>query len=191
MSKKVDYSKSIIYKLCCKDPNVTEIYVGSTINFKSRKNQHKTTCNNNSEKNKFYNFKVYKFIRDNGGFQNWTMIMLEQYNCENKKQLEMRERYWIEKLKPTLNNNIPTRTKKEWDIENNDYYKQHYLKNQDKLKQYQKQYYLNNKDKILEEKKQYDKKNQDKLKEYNKQYRLDNQNKIKEYQKQYRLAKQK
>jgi len=129
MSKNVDYSNSIIYKLCCNDPNVTEIYVGSTTNFKSRKYCHKTNCNNNSEKNKNYNLKVYKFIRDNGGFQNWSMIMLEQYNCENKKQLQSRERYYIELLKSSLNNNIPTRTKQEYNIDN-----------KDKLKEYQKKY---------------------------------------------------
>eukprot|EP01080_Neovahlkampfia_damariscottae_P013297 gene13297-12127_t len=35
-----------IYKLCCKDPNVTEFYVGSTKNIRRRKCQHKYSCNN-------------------------------------------------------------------------------------------------------------------------------------------------
>ena len=31
-----------IYKLCCIDPAIKEIYVGSTKNLRVRKNQHKT-----------------------------------------------------------------------------------------------------------------------------------------------------
>ena len=33
---KVDYSKSVIYKLCCKDPTITDIYIGSTTNMKGK-----------------------------------------------------------------------------------------------------------------------------------------------------------
>jgi group I intron endonuclease len=167
---KRDYSKSIIYKLCCKNPNITEIYVGSTINFKKRKYDHKSVCNNNSETNKKYNLKVYKFIRDNGGFENWDIIMLEEYSCENKKQLEKRERYYIELLKSNLNSEIPTQTKQEY-----------YENNKDKIKEYREE----NKDKITERKKQYYEDNIDKIKEYQKQYRLDNKDKKLEYNKQY------
>lgn len=42
------------------------------------------------------------------------MIMLEEFSCENKRQLEKKEREWIEKLKPTLNILIPTRTLEEF-----------------------------------------------------------------------------
>ena len=151
---KRDYSKSIIYKLCCKDPNITDIYIGSTINFKKRKYDHKWNCNNNIEKNKKYNLKIYKFIRDNGGFENWTMIMLEQYNCNNKKELQSRERYWIEELKSSLNSEIPTRTKQEYYEDYKDKIlekqKQYRLENKDKIKQH----YINNKDKKLEYKNQ-------------------------------------
>ena len=63
----VNYSKGIVYKLCCKDVNITDIYIGSTTNFTRRKWGHKTACNN--EKDKSYNFKVYQFIRNHGGFQ--------------------------------------------------------------------------------------------------------------------------
>ena len=139
ISKVRDYSKGIIYKLCCKDPLITEIYIGSTTNFIKRKHRHKWNCNNNTEKNKKYNLKVYKFIRNNGGFENWTMIMLEQYNCNNKKELESRERYCIELLKPTLNGQLPTRTKQEWRLENKDKIKQHNINNKDKIKESNKQ----------------------------------------------------
>ena len=39
---KADYSNTIIYKLCCNDPSITEIYIGHTTNFTQRKNRHKS-----------------------------------------------------------------------------------------------------------------------------------------------------
>jgi group I intron endonuclease len=133
----IDYSKTIIYKLCCNDINITEIYIGSTTDFKARKYQHKSSCNN--EKNKRYNLKVYQYIRDNGGWDNWSMIMIEEYSCNSKLEAEKRERYYIEELKSTLNYNIPTRTIKE-------YNKKHYEEFKEDYKIRWKQYYINNLD---------------------------------------------
>ena len=107
-----DYNKCIIYKLCCKDPIITDIYVGSTCNFTRRKYEHKSTCNNN--KIRYYNAKVYQFIRENGNWNNWNMIQIEAYPCNDKREKETRERYWIEELNTKLNKNIPTRTSKEY-----------------------------------------------------------------------------
>ena len=56
----VKYNESMIYKLCCKDTDITDIYLGSTTNFRCRKNQHKSQCHNINAKG--YNYKVYKFI---------------------------------------------------------------------------------------------------------------------------------
>jgi hypothetical protein len=108
----VDYGKSIIYKLCCKDPTITDIYVGSTVN-KNRRNQlHKHYCNNINDKK--YNFYVYEFIRNHGNWDNWQFVVVENFPCENKIQLQTRERYWLETLNATLNKVIPTRTIKEY-----------------------------------------------------------------------------
>jgi len=138
----VNYSNSIIYKLVCNDTNITDIYIGSTTCFARRKNQHKTNCN--SVNNENYNRKVYQFIRDNGGFQNWDMIQIEQVECKTKRDLESKERHWIETLKSTLNKIIPTRTKKEW-----------INANKDELKEYKKEWHQNNKDKLKESRKEY------------------------------------
>lgn len=95
------YEKGMIYKLCCKDANITEIYIGSTVNKYRRKGNHKTVCNNpNSNK---YNYYVYQFIRENGGFDNWDLVILEEYPTENKNELVWKEREYIELLKPALN----------------------------------------------------------------------------------------
>jgi len=148
------YENSIIYKLChCNDLENENIYVGSTTNFRDRKYHHKSNCNN--EKNKEYNLFVYQFIRDNGGWDEWKMIPIEVYPCNDKKELEVRERHYIELLKPKLNQIIPTRTVKEWTIIN-----------EKKIKERLKKYYNDNKETIAERTKIYREANKENIKIY-------------------------
>lgn len=146
------YGKSIIYKICCNDLKVKEVYVGSTTNFKNRKNDHKTVCCN--EKSLKYNYKVYQFIRNNGGWNNWDMIQLEQYEAKTKLELHSRERYWIETLQSTLNCQIPLRTDSEW-----------YICNKELITKQKKEYYNCNKELILERQKEYYEENKESIKE--------------------------
>ncbi len=111
-----DYKNSLIYKIYCKNDYITDFYIGSTTNLYSRKTSHKSDCNN--KKRKHYNRKVYKFIRENGGFENWDFIILENYKCKNKKELNKKEAEYIKKLKPTLNKELPGRTNNEWKKDN-------------------------------------------------------------------------
>ena len=97
----IDYSKTIIYKIVCKDLNVTDLYVGSTSNFIKRKYTHKFSCT--SENNKKYNFKVYQIIRENGGWDNWDMIEIEKFSCINKREAEAEEDKVMRELKATMN----------------------------------------------------------------------------------------
>ena len=62
----IDYSKTVIYKIVCKDLNITDCYVGNTTRFTNRKSQHKYS--NITPENKSYNYNVYKFIRENVGW---------------------------------------------------------------------------------------------------------------------------
>ena len=48
----------------------------------------------------------------------FDMIQIEEFKHDTKQELHTRERYWIEELKATLNKVIPTRTDKEWQIDN-------------------------------------------------------------------------
>ncbi len=171
-----DYSKAIIYKLVCKDFNISDIYVGSTCNFNRRKTQHKSTCYNEKDKN--YNSRVYEFIRNNGGFDNWDMIMVEEYSCENKRQKEKRERFWMESLKSTLNERNPSRSRKEWQKEYN---------SRPEIKERQKEY--NSRPEIKERQKEYIKEylSRPEVKERNKerQKEYDSRPEVKERQKEY------
>ena len=111
-SKPMSFEKAVIYKLVCNDLNIPSCYVGSTTNFSKRKGYHKGNCKNINSKD--YNYPVYKCIRQNGGWNNWSMILLEKYPCKDRLELESRERYHMELLKTDLNKNIPTRTSKEY-----------------------------------------------------------------------------
>ena len=159
----INYQRTIIYKLCCNDPTITEIYVGHTTNFTKRKNtHHHSCCNENDER---YNCFVYHFIRENGGWDNWSMIEIEEYQCENKRQAEARERYWIETLQSKLNKVVPTRTRQEYYEENKNYFlerfRQYHEENREKILERNKQRYKENREKLLERSKQYNKANRE------------------------------
>jgi len=177
------YENGVIYKLKHnEDYDDTNIYIGSTCNFKHRKNDHKINCNDVNYK--CHNYPVYKFIRDNDGWDEWVMIAIEEYPCDSKKKLETRERYHIDLLRPTLNKNIPTRTYKEW-CENNkekgkEYSKKYREGNKEKISKHKKEYYKDNKEILNEKKKEYYENNKEKLLEKQKEYYQNNKEKLKE-----------
>ena len=147
------YEKSIIYKIKHnEDYDDNNIYIGSTSNFKNRKYCHKSNCNN--EKSNKYNYTVYQYIRANGNWEQFVMIPIEQYPCNNKEELVIRERHHIDLLRPILNIQLPTRTKKE-----------HYEDNKEKIAEYDKKRYEANKEQIIEYKKQYYKANKEQITE--------------------------
>jgi hypothetical protein len=110
--KPKDFSKTLLYKLVCNDLNITECYVGHTTHFVKRRAEHKSNCNNQNRRH--YNYKVYKLIRENGGFDNWTMVQIEEYPCNNGNEAGARERYWYEKLNSTMNTHVPNRSQAEY-----------------------------------------------------------------------------
>ncbi len=103
----------VVYKLCC--DNVDGFYIGSTFNIKKRKRDHKTNCNN--PKSNKYNFKVYQYIRDNRGFDNWKFEILVEKEFENKPALLIKEKECCNLLKPTLNIQNPYRTNEEMKLQ--------------------------------------------------------------------------
>jgi len=182
------YENGVIYKLKHNlDYDDENIYIGSTTNFKHRKNDHKTCCNNINQKG--HNLKVYKYIRENGGFDEWIMIQIQEYPCNSKKELETRERYYIDLFKSTLNKVIPTRTDKEYKQNNCDkiaeYLKEYRQNNRDKITEKRKVFYQDNRDKILEKNKEYRQNNRDKIIEKKKEYRQNNRDKVLEKDKKY------
>ena len=141
-----------VYKLVSKDINVTECYVGSTANITKRKYHHKHDCNNVN--GKAYDFRVYQYIRENGGFENQDMVVLETVQYNDKYELKARERHHLELLGATLNTRTPGRIDAEWREEN----KEH-------VKQREKQYRQDNAEQIKQHKKQYCEQNKEQIKQ--------------------------
>jgi hypothetical protein len=161
------------------------MYIGHTTDFERRFNNHKLRCNHINN-----NIKGYNFIRENGGWENWNMIKIENFSCNNKKEAEERERYWIDELKSSLNMKIPSRTKKEICEASRKNAREYYKKNTNKIKEYQKKYNIENADKVKERHKEYHKEyyleNVDKIKEKDRKYREQNTDIIKEKDRKYR-----
>jgi hypothetical protein len=174
--KNIDYSKTIIYRIVCKDVNITDCYVGSTTDFIRRKNQHKNNTKNYISKSELY---VYEVIRKNGGWENWEMIEIEKYNAVDHNDVLRKERFYLEELKATLNKVRPIITKEEKE----EYKKKWDEINKDKMKEYNKKYIKDNKEKKTEIDKEYYEKNKEHIKSNVSKYRENNKDKIKEYQK--------
>lgn len=153
-----DYSKSCIYMLRHKDDTELEnIYIGSTTNFRLRKNQHKTCCCN--PKCERYNLKKYQYIRANGGWNEWKMVWLEDYPCNNVRELHLREDEVMLKYQNRLNHHRASRTKKQYAEDN-----------KDRLAEYKKEHRKNNKEYILDRDREYKKKNRDILNDKAREY---------------------
>lgn len=94
--------KYTIYEIVCKDPNVKNIYVGHTKNFTNRHSGH-TNPHNNNPKSKVFNYRLYKIIREHGGWDNWIMRPIENFNSNDKEDALVREQYWIDTKRSDLN----------------------------------------------------------------------------------------
>lgn len=101
MRRNIDYSKSVIYRIINRDPNITDQYIGSTSNFSRRKARHH--YNSKTPTASEYNYKVYQNIRQMGGWDCWDMVILEHYACENRKRLIEREKHYIQNHQCNLN----------------------------------------------------------------------------------------
>ena len=107
-----DYNNTIIYCLKHKDDFTNQnVCIGSTTNFTKRKYKYKNDCCNLNSKS--YNEKKHKFIRENGGWENWVIYQIEQFPCKGKREAEMRERYWYDYYSAKLNSYRPYITQRE------------------------------------------------------------------------------
>ena len=77
------------------------MYVGHTINFENRLHQHIEKTEGDGDT------KLYKTIRDTGGWDNWEMVKIDERYCKNKQDALKIEQDWCEKLRPNLNSKSP------------------------------------------------------------------------------------
>ena len=177
--KAMDFSKTQIYKIACKDLTVKDIYVGSTTNVVKRRAAHKKDCTN--ENGKTYNLRVYRFIREHGGFENWDVVVVEQFPCENDEIKRTRERHWCEQLGATLNSIRPIITEQE----TRDYQKVYYTDNAAEIKDRMKIYNVDNASKIKDRSKIYRAEHAAEINEKQKNYAAEHTTEIKDYKKIY------
>lgn len=171
----INHLNTIMYKIVCKDTEITDCYAGKTTDFTRRKSEHKRACN--ALTHVAYEYNVYQYIRANGGWDNWDMIQIEKYEAVDMLDSKARERYWIENLQAKLNKCIPLRTQQEW-----------YQENKEKINTYRQNYLQENKEKIQDKNKEYRLKNKDTYKTYRQEYNLKNKDKIQESQQKYYQA---
>jgi hypothetical protein len=139
----VNYENGKIYKIINTENNQI-VYIGSTV---------EQLCK--------------RYAKHKHKAPNHKIILIQNYPCNSKEELCMKEQEFIEQNTNLLNKYKAFRSeeqKKEYE------------------KEYKKEY---NKDKIKEQNKAYREKNKDKIKEYYKEYYKDNKDKLKEYKKEY------
>ena len=184
----IDYSTRpvVFYRFVCENPEITCSYVGSTVDFYNRKSSHKSTLSNTNRKE--YNFKLYKTIRENGGWDNWRMVQIESRLVSSKREAEKIEQEWIEKFNSDLNSHKAylgetpkdawhkyyIQNKEEMNMKHKIYREEH----KEELKVKQKEYYEENKEKINANKKTYREQNIDKIHHQQKIYFETNRDEI-------------
>lgn len=159
-----DYKKGQIYRLW--SSHTDKFYIGSTCSpLAKRLYGHKADYKSylNEKHNYITSFELFKL-----GIDDVKIELIEDFICQNKKELDKREGELIRLHKNNIvNHSIAGRTQKEW----RDF-------NKDKMTEYNKIYRFENKDKISEYKKQ-----------YSKIYELENKDKISKRKKQYYASK--
>lgn len=98
-----NYHNTNIYILYCKDQNIKDVYIGLTTDIKNRMAVHRRCTHNPA--NKSYSTRMYRFIRNTGGWENWCYKIIDEVICSSKKEAREHEKYWIKYLNPSLNTN--------------------------------------------------------------------------------------
>lgn len=94
----------LIYKLFSK--TCDSFYIGSTArSLKYRLYKHRNKSHEAPER------KLYKHILETGGFDEWHMELIEKIDSTDDVERRQREQYWIDELKPDLNERCAFRIK--------------------------------------------------------------------------------
>jgi hypothetical protein len=181
-----NYENGKIYKLT--SPNTDMIYIGSTIQSLNRRfNSHKIDINKGKGITSFN-----MFIWNDAKIQ-----LIERYECNSKKELVLREQYYIELYSDyCVNFRKAYQTEKQRKVYNKKYkqtekYKETEKKykqtNIEKIKTKNKVYREINKDKIRQSTKIYEETNQDRLKQRRKELYIKNKKNVSKKNKKWRL----
>jgi hypothetical protein len=101
--------EGVVYMIKCRDEKIENVYIGSTFNLHVRSSAHRIACKN--PRRKEYTRPVYRFIRENGGWENWKIEILE-INYFTPEELRTQEREYMKEYPLLLNMILPIREKK-------------------------------------------------------------------------------
>ena len=158
-----NYQNNLIYKIQHKTIDEL-IYIGSTTNFNQRKYSHK--FNSCDEKSREYNTKKYVMLRENGGWDMFTMVLVKKYPCNDYLEAFAEEERIRRELNANMNAQRCFRTTKQLKEDQKQYRETH----KEKSKEYQKQYNETHKEEFKENKKQYYETHKEEKKAKSKEY---------------------
>jgi len=92
----IDMYEVVIYSIYSIDENISDTYIGRTTGYARRMEEHEMLSETSERK-------LYKFIRENGGWSNWKMKIVSRVMCGSKGDAALEELLWFLRLKPTLN----------------------------------------------------------------------------------------
>ena len=93
------YKNTLIYMIRPKHNNFY-MYVGHTIDKNRRLKEHRRATETE-------NSKLYKTIRETGGWDHWEMVEISTSECKCREEALKIEQDWCEKLRPNLNSVSP------------------------------------------------------------------------------------
>jgi len=136
------------------------IYIGSTEDINDRMSKHKYSCNN--IKHCKYNYKVYKYIRDNGGWNEWKYEIIDEVEVALREDAGIYEGEYIIKYDAInkLNDVVAGRCLNK---SKNQYHKEKYQRNKEVISQKSKEKYQRNKEVISQKSKEKYQRNKEKI----------------------------
>jgi len=96
---RINYAEMIFYKICCSSTNITKVFVGHTTNVNQRKHTLKKQTQSET-----YCSDMIEFIKNSGGWENWSLQILEKYECKTHIDIVLREIYHTDALNHKMNN---------------------------------------------------------------------------------------
>ena len=172
-----DYKNGKIYKIFSKHTN--KCYIGSTTNenLQSRLNEHKNAYNRYKNKKTSY-VSSYDILQ----YNDCEIVLVENYTCNSKEELEKREGIWTKTTPNCVNKCIPGRTIKEYRKDNAQKIKknskEYAIKNKEKLDEYRKQYISEHKEKHTNHYKDYYQQNKEMISIKHKEYYNNNKQSV-------------
>ena len=160
-------------------------YIGSTTRTYSseRSGAHKGDYRIYQQGKRRSNLSCFELLQHN----DCKILLIENYPCDSKYELEARERYWIEQEPTSVDKNTPTRAPKEHYEANKETFsennKQYRQAHKEEIKERMKQYYEANKERIKERDRNRYEATKERQKLYSKKYDEANKERIKDKRK--------